>query len=180
MYNINFIASVNPSYVIEGSQKDGTVYHFDSWTRTRTLTRLTSSYVEIMMKSLIASLSHTNELKGWPIINVTVNGMACKALIDSGAQESVLSEDICHKANLPMHTECGDRYVHTIHGKVKSQRRLATIHFGDENGQTMQIAVDPIKTQDQFQLIIGCDVLQRMTFTYDGPQNRIQLSWVIP
>jgi len=107
------------------------------------------------------------------------------ALIDTGAQRTVLSPEAVERIGLPKVNETELRVVGTI---VKADVYVASLQFprcGLGAIDVMEVSCCELP-HPRYRCLIGRDVLSRWVFTYDGPAGIWQikedagLGWVEP
>jgi predicted aspartyl protease len=106
------------------------------------------------------------------------------ALIDTGAQRTILAPDVIHRIGL---SKIDETTLIRVGGEVRAEVYAASLQFPHSGfGAIEMIAVPSSDLPPLFRCLLGRDVLSRWIFTYDGPGGGWELReeagspWVEP
>uniref|UniRef100_A0A0N4V871 UBA domain-containing protein n=1 Tax=Enterobius vermicularis TaxID=51028 RepID=A0A0N4V871_ENTVE len=103
-------------------------------------------------------------------IRMKINGVECKAFVDSGAQVSILSEATAQRCNLMRLVD--KRFQATVHGVGGMKKMLGKIH-------TCQVQIEnqfftcnfDVLSDHSIDILLGLDILRRHQCTIDLKNN---------
>ena len=163
--------------------KDGTIVSTDE--NSRRLTNISSIYDEFIMKMLITSLvndpPHLNNL---PIVPVKINEHQTFALIDTGAESTCINILSASKYELKPNGKNG--WLRTISDKVKTEyigfdakfNWVSEDGFTPVDGFPLSFCGIPfLENRDKYDVIIGRDILKKVTLIYDGKNRKVIINW---
>lgn len=107
------------------------------------------------------------------------------ALIDTGAQRTILTPEVVQKVGL---SKVDETTLIRVGGKVKADVYAASLQFPHSGFSPIEMIAVPCSELPHplFRCLLGRDVLSRWIFTYDGPVGAWRISedkvssWVEP
>ena len=112
------------------------------------------------------------------LINSKINGRETRLLLDTGASITALSANLIDQLNLPATGEV--IRLSTANGVTQSQLFLAKrIQLGRVTAQNLVVAEIELGSNDQFQGLLGTDLLNQINKNYliDNQNNKLIFRW---
>jgi predicted aspartyl protease len=112
------------------------------------------------------------------LIDVRVNGRAVRALVDSGAQTSVVDRTLAEAMDLPVSplapvVAFGVSGAPQIGRSARLDLQLGELAFHDLRAAVLELAPIAAASGRRFALVLGQDILSQVVADIDFPNNRI-------
>lgn len=131
---------------------------------------------DAVQENMMLAMEHTPEVFGSVVmlyIDCAIGGIKCKAFVDSGAQFTIINEDLARRTNI---YKLLDRRFAGVAAGVGTSKILGRIHSAnlDIGGAFLPCCFNILENQDM-ELLIGLDMLRRHRCCIDLKDNVLRI-----